>query len=108
MDGFVVVGHAENGAEGLKLYHQLGPDVVCMDIVMPTMDGLQAGRAILSHNPYVELYMVSSIADMPAKLSQAIEMGARDIMAKPFSAEEVTAMLISGSDSQPTPPRDSN
>lgn len=108
LEGFVVVGSAQNGAEGLKLYHQLGPDVVCMDIVMPMMDGLQAGRAILSHDPGVELYMISSIADVPAKLGQAIELGARDVMAKPFNAEEVTAMLISGADTQPGPRRDAN
>lgn len=95
LDGYTVVGHALNGAEGLKLFGQLAPDVVCMDIVMPMMDGLQTARAILRGAPDTELYMISSIADVPAKLSQAIELGARDVMPKPFNAEEIRAMLLS-------------
>lgn len=96
LDGFEVVGHALNGAQGLKLFGQLSPDVVCMDIVMPMMDGLQTARAILRGNPDIELYMISSVADVPAKLSQAIEVGARDIMPKPFRPEDVRAMLLCG------------
>ena len=94
LPGFTVVGHAHNGAEGLKLFAQLSPDVVCMDIVMPMMDGLQTARAILQRNPAALVYMISSIADVPAKLSKAIELGARDIIAKPFDREEIQAMLL--------------
>ncbi|MDD9947349.1 MAG: response regulator [Myxococcales bacterium] len=94
LPGFEVVGHAQNGAEGLKLFARLRPDVVCMDIVMPMMDGLQTARAILQHQPRVSVYMISSIADVPAKLSQAIELGARDVISKPFNREEIHAMLL--------------
>lgn len=95
LDDFEVVGHALNGAEGLKLFGRLAPDVVCMDIVMPVLDGLQTARAILHRNPEAAVYMISSIADMPTKLSQAIELGARDIISKPFNREEIQAMLMS-------------
>lgn len=94
MPGFCVVGHARNGAEGLKLFGHLRPDVVCMDIVMPTMDGLQAARAILQASPGTSVYMISSIAEVPSKLAQAISLGARDIMSKPFNGEEIRAMLM--------------
>lgn len=93
MDDFAVVGHALNGAEGLKLFANLRPEVVCMDIVMPTMDGLQSARAILTSSPGTRVYMISSIADVPSKLAQAITLGARDIMPKPFNGEEIRAML---------------
>ena len=89
-----VIAHAENGAVGLKLFHQLLPDIVCMDIVMPVMDGLQAGRAILKAAPQTRLYMISSVGDAPSRLAEAIDLGARNVLAKPFEREEVIAMLL--------------
>lgn len=41
-----VLAEGENGAEALRLVAELEPDVVCMDIRMPVMDGIAATRAI--------------------------------------------------------------
>jgi CheY-like chemotaxis protein len=41
-----VVGEAANGAEALRLTHELNPDVVLMDLLMPVMDGIAANEAI--------------------------------------------------------------
>src|SRR5690625_7550977 len=38
--GFEVVGEAANGAEAVELVTELVPDVVCMDVQMPVMDGI--------------------------------------------------------------------
>lgn len=43
-----VVGEASNGAEAVTLAAELRPDVICMDVEMPVMDGIAAARAILS------------------------------------------------------------
>jgi chemotaxis response regulator CheB len=37
-----VVGEAEDGAEAIRLAHQLRPDIVLMDLVMPRVNGLEA------------------------------------------------------------------
>jgi DNA-binding NarL/FixJ family response regulator len=45
-DGFVVIGHAGDGAAGLEAAHKLRPDFVLLDIGLPDVDGFEVARRL--------------------------------------------------------------
>ena len=92
-DDFNVVAQGRNGAEAIKLYRQENPDIVCMDMNMPVMDGLSALRSLCMTWPDVNVVMITSLGGVGDKYSEAIKLGARDVIGKPFDAESVIKTL---------------
>lgn len=87
-NGYEVVGEAENGAVGVKLYKELKPDLVTMDITMPEMDGITAVKAIKKIDPAANIIMCSAMGQQ-MMVMEAIQAGARDFIVKPFQQERV-------------------
>jgi DNA-binding NarL/FixJ family response regulator len=54
-----VVGEAENGAEAIRLTHELWPDIVLLDLVMPGVNGLKALRRIKAERPATKIIIVT-------------------------------------------------
>jgi two-component system chemotaxis response regulator CheY len=90
---FEIVGHASNGIEGIKLYTELRPDIVCMDIVMPQMDGLQAIRSLMSLDENAKIVVISSAAGVGDKTTEALRFGAKSVLSKPFDPAKVVETL---------------
>ena len=90
---FEVVGHAKNGIEGLKLYTELKPDIVCMDIVMPHMDGLQTIRTLTSLDKDAKIVVISSAVGVSEKTMEALKFGAKNVLSKPFDPAKVIEIL---------------
>lgn len=77
-----VVGEAKNGIEAIEKTKQLDPDVVTMDIEMPSMDGITAVRQIMQQHP-VPILMFSSLTTEGAQATlDALEAGALDYLPK--------------------------
>lgn len=86
--GFRVVGEASNGEEAIELFQDKHPDVVLMDITMPKMDGLTALKKILKIDPGANIIMCSALGQQTL-IVQALQMGAKDFIVKPFRPERV-------------------
>lgn len=90
-NGFEVAGEAGNGNEAIRLYEELKPDLVTMDIVMPLKSGIEATRDIMSRFPDAKVVICSALGQ-ETLVMEAMEVGAKDFIVKPFKEEQVLAI----------------
>lgn len=96
--GYEIAAEAENGAIAVEKYRQIKPDLVTMDIVMPTMNGIDALKQIRSFDPNAKIIMCTAVGQ-ENMVRTAIMGGAKGYIVKPFQApkvlEEVQKVLCS-------------
>ncbi len=90
---YEVVGHAKNGAEAIKMNQAEDPEIICMDMNMPVMDGLTALRTISVMDKEVKVVMVTSLGGVGDKFTEALKNGAKNVISKPFEAGKVLDIL---------------
>lgn len=90
--GFQNIVEADDGAAAVTAYQQHRPDIVTMDINMPRADGIQALRMILQMNPAAKVVMVTSV-DQKHVVQEAIKLGAKDYVVKPFDRGMVATVV---------------
>lgn len=89
-----VVGEASNGKEAVALVHQLGPDVVLMDIRMPEMDGLEATREILAADKAGHTrVLVLTTFDADEYVYGALRAGASGFLLKDTEPDDLLAAI---------------
>lgn len=79
--GFRVVGEAPDGARAVEAVRALQPDVVCLDVQMPGVDGLEAARRIAAL-PDPPAVLILTTFDSDDALFQALEAGASGFLLK--------------------------
>ena len=90
--GIEVVAEAANGETAVRAVHETDPDVVVMDLNMPTMSGLEATRRLLVDAPETRVLVLTVSAD-EADLAEAILAGARGYVLKDRPVDEVVAAV---------------
>jgi DNA-binding NarL/FixJ family response regulator len=94
-----VVGEASTGAQALELAHQLHPDVVLMDLLMPVMDGIAATAAVRRELPDVEVVAVTSVLE-DASVVGAIRAGAIGYLLKDAQGDELCRAIRAAANGQ--------
>ena len=86
--GHEVVGEAGNGVEAIAQFQELKPDLMTLDITMPEKDGLAALAEIVAADPSARVVMCSALGQ-ESKVLEAIKLGAKDFVVKPFQPARV-------------------
>lgn len=76
-----VIATGNSGADAIRLYQELHPEVLLMDIRMKEMDGLEASRAILQKNPDAKILLLTTFSD-DDYIVKALRIGTRGYLLK--------------------------
>ena len=87
--GLEVVGEAADGAAAIELARELRPDVICMDVQMPVLDGLDATRRIVADPAATGTVLVLTTFDDDDSLFRALDAGASGFLLKTASPEQL-------------------
>jgi signal transduction histidine kinase len=94
LSGEYRVASAANGREGLEQAHQLRPDLIVTDMMMPDMSGEQLVQALRRDAAFdaTPVIVLTARADHDLRVS-LLRNGAQDYVMKPFSREELLARV---------------
>jgi chemotaxis response regulator CheB len=95
-----VVGTARDGADALRVIQQTKPDVICTDLQMPTMDGLEFTQKLMAQNPLPVLVISNAVHPNDVEnIYSLMKAGALDFFPKPSSGsatdyEKIKSALV--------------
>jgi DNA-binding NarL/FixJ family response regulator len=90
--GMLVVGEAANGEEAVRLFRQHHPHVTLMDLRMPTMDGVEAIRAIRAEFPDASVIVLTTYQG-DEDIHRALKAGAQSYLLKGMSDVELLTAI---------------
>ncbi len=90
---FSSILEAANGEEAVTLTRLHKPDVILMDIKMPTLNGLQATAVIRQEQPHIKIVMLTAYDEF-SYVQKALTLGARDYLLKPVRPNKLLDLLV--------------
>ena len=91
-DDIEVVGEAIDGADAIRRFQELSPDVVVMDVRMPTMDGIEATRRLSALGRPARVLILTTF-DLDEYVYEALRAGASGFLLKDRPPEELVAAV---------------
>lgn len=86
---------AVDGIEGLHVAHQVEPDLILLDLMMPGIDGLEVLRQVLQTHPNTVCIVITGYATIESAVD-AMKRGAFDFLPKPFTPQELRLIVNRG------------
>jgi DNA-binding NarL/FixJ family response regulator len=87
-----VVGEAVDGRDAVEQVNQLKPEVVIMDITMPSMSGLEATRLVMETAPETKV-LIFTMHDSEQMMQTALEVGAKGYVLKSNAGTDLIAAV---------------
>jgi len=87
-----VVGEANDGCEAIARAETLDPDVVLMDIRMPSLDGIEATRQITDRNPSARVLVLTTF-DLDEYVYESLRAGASAFLLKDAKEQQLVAAI---------------
>ena len=91
-NGYTEVSEAADGEIAVQMYSEFKPDLVLMDITMPNKTGIEALKDIKAMDPGATVVMCSAMGQ-EAMVIEAIKLGAKDFIVKPFKADRILSTI---------------
>jgi DNA-binding NarL/FixJ family response regulator len=91
-EGIEIVAQAPGGKMGVRLARELKPDVILMDLRMPDLDGIDAIRAIVEHDPSARIIALTVAAD-EGDVAAAVLAGACGYLVKDAPLDDVVVAV---------------
>ncbi len=93
-DDITVIGEAESGEVAIKLFQELKPDIIVMDITMPGIGGLEAIDRIIAKDKNTKILVLSAHEDS-VHPKRVLNAGAMGYLTKRSAAEELIKAIKS-------------
>jgi DNA-binding response OmpR family regulator len=90
-EGFTALS-ARHGGEALTLWEKHRPDLLCLDIMMPQVDGYEVCRRVRAADPQVPVLFLSAKSE-EIDVVVGLQLGADDFIRKPFGKHELLARI---------------
>src|ERR1700675_3317271 len=87
-EGWEICGEASDGREAIEMAKRLKPDVVIVDIGMPSLNGLDTTRQLMQYDPQFKV-IVLTITDSDQVIREALDAGARGFVLKSDAARDL-------------------
>ena len=87
-----VVGEADSGEEGIRLWQRLRPQVAIVDVSMAGMDGIETTRRIRAASPAARIVMLTS-SESAIDAARSLEAGAAAYLTKHVGHEEIARVI---------------
>lgn len=91
--GYEDIVEAGTAAEAIESFKANSPDLVMLDITLPDRNDLSLLKELLQIRPSAKIVMVSALGQ-DLIISDAIKIGAKDFITKPFSEQDLLAVVV--------------
>lgn len=91
-NNYTDVLEANDGLQAIEMFTEHRPDLVIMDITMPSLDGIQTVKELRKIDGDISILMCSAMGQ-EALVKEALKYGAKDFIVKPFKSERMISAV---------------